>query len=39
MKLTVDEFKEPFENVSKDRYEGRSEVIERTVRGTVDQIK
>ena len=36
MKLTVDEFKNHFESVSKDRYEGRPEVIQRAVRGAVD---
>ena len=32
MNLTVDEFKEHFESVSKDRYEERPEVIERAMR-------
>ena len=36
MKLTVDEFKNHFESVSKDRYEERPEVIERAVRGAAD---
>ena len=36
MKLTVDEFKNHFESVSRDRYEERPEVIERTVKGAVD---
>ena len=36
MQLTVDEFKSHIECVSKDRYEERPEVIERTVRGAVD---
>ena len=36
MKLTVGEFKNHFESVSKDRYEERPEVIERAVRGAMD---
>ena len=35
MKLTVDEFKNHFESVSRDRYEERPELIERAVRGAV----
>ena len=31
MKLIVDEFKDHFESVSKDRYEERPEVIEKAV--------
>ena len=36
MKQIVDEFKNHFESVSRDRYEERPEVIERAVRGAVD---
>ena len=35
-KVTVDEFKNNFESVSRDRYEERPEVIERAVRGALD---
>ena len=36
MKLTMDEFKDHYQNVLKDRYEERQGVIERAVRGAVD---
>ena len=36
MKLIVEEFKEPFESVSRNRYQERPEVIERAMRGAVD---
>ena len=36
MKQTVDDFKNHFESLSRDRYEERPEVIERAVRGAVD---